>query len=135
MILRLTRYLFLLEATINSISTLLFLLKPELMLQNLIADTSLITPLVLEMLRWYGGLLLVITIILWRVLFSKNPEPLRLVLEAYLLGDIVYLVSQIILANLAGYVFGTYLGIGFTILLFLGRAYYLLKTRDSLSPA
>ena len=131
MILRLTRYLFITEALINSVSTVLFLVNPATMLQSLIADTSLISPLALEMLRWYGGLLLVMTVILWRVLFYKSPEPLRIVLEAYLLGDIVYFISQILLANLAGYVFGTYFGLGFTFLLFLGRAYYLLKAPRS----
>lgn len=133
MTLRLIRYLFFTEAIINSISIVVFLLKPELMLQGLIADTSQITPLSLEMLRWYGGLLLVITIILWRALLSKNPETLRIVLEAYLIGDIVYFVSQIILAQLAGWVFGSYFGLGFTSLLFIGRLVYLLKSRTNLA--
>jgi hypothetical protein len=85
MILRLIRYLFFTEAIINSISIVFFLLKPELMLQGLIADTSQITPLSLEMLRWHGVVLLMLTILLWRGLLSKNPELLALVLEAHLI--------------------------------------------------
>jgi hypothetical protein len=133
--LRLIRYLFITEAIINTITTLIYLIQPELMLQGLIADTSLITPLALEMLRWYGGLLLTITVILWRALFHKNPEILRIVLEAHLLGDIVYIIAQIMLANIAGWVFGTYFGIAFIVLLFLARLYYLLNTRSSLAAA
>ena len=131
MSLRLVRYLFFTEAIINSISIVLFLLKPELMLQGLIADTSQITPLSLEMLRWHGCVLLMLTILLWRGLLSKNPELLALVLEAHLLGDIVYLISQVLLANVAGWVFGTYFSMAFISLLFIGRVTYLLKTRSS----
>jgi hypothetical protein len=133
MSLRLIRYLFITESIINTISIVVFLLKPELMLQGLIADTSQITPLSLEMLRWYGGVLLMITIMLWRALFSKNPEFLGLVLEAHMIGDIVYLISQVLLANLAGWVFGTYFSMAFISILFIARGIYLLKTRTRLA--
>lgn len=133
MSLRLIRYLFFTEAIINSISIVVFLLKPELMLQGLIADTSQITPLSLEMLRWYGGVLLMLTIMLWRALLSKNPALLGLVLEAHLIGDIVYLISQVLLANVAGWVFGTYFSMAFISLLLVARVIYLLKTHPNLA--
>jgi hypothetical protein len=128
---KLARYLFFTEAAINTFSIVLFLFQPQLMLQGLIADTAQITPLSLEMLRWYGAILLITTIMLWRALFNKNPDFLRFMLEAHLIGDIVYFVTQIQLANVAGWVFGTYFGMAVIFLFFLARLYYLWKSRSS----
>jgi hypothetical protein len=127
---RIARYLFILESLINTVSTVLFLIQPQQMLQGLIADTSQITPLSLEMLRWYGAVLLILTIILWRALFHKNPEFLRLVLQAHIVGDIVYIFTQIQLANVAGWVSGAYFSIGFISTICLARVYYLWKSRS-----
>lgn len=128
---KLARYLFITEAIINTFSTVVFLVQPQLMLQGLIADTSQITPLALEMLRWYGTLLLILTIILWRALLGKNEDFLRMVLQGYIFGDIIYIFAQIQLGFVAGFVFGSYFGIGFGIAVFLARAYYLWKSRSS----
>lgn len=56
----------------------------------------------LEVTRWYGVLLIPITWLLFRVLQVRG-QPLKLVLEAYLVFDLVQIVVCFVTANVLGW--------------------------------
>lgn len=51
---------------------------------------------------WFGSLIVVITYIMGRALLSGNEKALRYVLEGYLIGDLVYVVTLVMLVNAIG---------------------------------
>src|SRR5450432_645274 len=55
-----------------------------------------------ELLRWYGVLLVVFVYLELRALLSKRDEILTVILEGFLVGDIIQLVALIPFANTTG---------------------------------
>jgi hypothetical protein len=95
--LKIARIVFYIEVLLNLSSAILSFFIPATFLSLFSSQSSGAAPL--EMLRWYGVLLLVLVYVELRALLSGNNQFLAIVLEGLLLGDLVQLVCI--------YLFGT----------------------------
>jgi hypothetical protein len=86
---------------------------------------------------WFAALLVVITYILARTLWSGDARALRIVLEGYLIGDVIYLIGQYLFVQAVGgaWTGSSLFGVGITIFLAAVRVVYLLGERRSRSAA
>jgi|GEM_PF-1202218 len=81
-----------------------------------------------ESFMWFATLLVVMTYIMARALFSNNETVLRFTLEGYLIGDIIYLVVLVAFINAVGGVWTStaIFGAGITLILLIpARIIYL----------
>lgn len=91
------KYLFYGEAVINSSTLIICLFFPAFFLKQLIGEDSSVIASI-EIVRWYGILLFVITFILIGSLILEKFEFIKIVLIGYLIGDIAQIIAAIILA-------------------------------------
>jgi hypothetical protein len=91
-------YVFYLEIAANLFLLIQCLFVPAAFLAQFSSQPA--STLALEMARWYGVLLIPITWLLFRVLQTRG-QALKLVLEAYLLFDIVQIVVVFVTASTA----------------------------------
>lgn len=118
----------------EGISNILFGLLPLAAPARFLAQfTMRATPgVAVELLRWYGILLLVLAYIELRVLLSRQDAALALVLEGLLLGDALQLIAVVLVARAAG-MFGLALGVTtiFTLILASARVIWLWRYHQS----
>jgi hypothetical protein len=83
------RALFLFEVLVNAISGPLMIVAPELAFEQLLGDDGL-GDQAAELGRWFGCMCFTFgAVLLYRALHS-DPSALKLVLEAFLVGDVLY---------------------------------------------
>lgn len=97
---RIIRAILYVEIVVNIANIIANLVAPSALLDQFAPQPH--PPLALEMVRWFGVLLFVITYIMWHALRSDNAQALRWVIEGYLIGDILYLAVLASLANAVG---------------------------------
>lgn len=78
------------ELVLNTLSIIQCFFMPSMLVEGFGAPPS---PLVNSLMMWFGSIVLVITYIMGRVLLAGNDKALRVVLEGYAIGDVVYLVG------------------------------------------
>jgi hypothetical protein len=116
------------EVLVNILVSLLALLLPAAFCNLLFGISVEITHFGINLSYWYAVLLIVITYIMLKSLLTENLKAMLIVLEAYLLGDILQLL--VIFIRLP---FGLPLNIGilftvvFTIFLLITRIMVILK--------
>jgi hypothetical protein len=84
-----------------------------------------------ESFLWFGTLLIVITYIMARALFTHDDRALRYILEGYLIGDFVYIGAEIAFINAIGGLWTpmAIAGLVITLILITARILYLWETR------
>ncbi|MBD3190383.1 MAG: hypothetical protein GF308_07050 [Candidatus Heimdallarchaeota archaeon] len=90
------KVVFYLEAVINLVVVILCIFFPSFFIGQFTTITLQIPGI--EIIRWYGILLLVITLILLGALITKKYEFIRIVLISYLIGDIAQIGATIYFA-------------------------------------
>lgn len=93
-------YIFYLEIAANLFLALQCLFFPAAFLAGFSSQPASIASL--EVVRWYGVLLIPVSWLLWRVL-QAHGQALKLVLEAYLVFDLVQIVVGFVSANALGW--------------------------------
>lgn len=93
-------YVFYLEVAANLFLTVQCLFFPAAFLAQFSSQPAPASAL--EVARWYGVLLIPITWLLFRVLQTRG-QPLKLVLEAYLVFDLVQIVVCFVTASTLGW--------------------------------
>lgn len=123
------RRVFYVELLVNLASILAFMFGGAAILEQF--GVAVVTPPLVEAFQWFATLLIVITYILARALFSQNDRALRYVLEGYLIGDLVYLVVLFRFVGAIGgvWTFGSVFGLAFTVFIATMRVLYLWQTR------
>jgi hypothetical protein len=92
-------YIFYLESAISLFSGIQALFMPAAFLAQFISDS--ISPLALEMTRWYGVVLFVLVYALVQGLRMRGPA-LKLTLQALLIGDILQIGVTFVTAKALG---------------------------------
>ncbi|MHA1126071.1 MAG: hypothetical protein ACTSO7_11230 [Candidatus Heimdallarchaeota archaeon] len=120
------KFIFYLEALVNSATLIMCIFFPVYFLGQFSSDT---VPIVgVEIVRWYGILLFVITFILVGVLIKENLEAVKIVLLGYLIGDFAQIGVTLYLAlTLKSWSFAVIFAIVITVLLIVFRILALAK--------
>lgn len=122
------KYLFYLEVLIAGSSSIMAMAAPAFFVEQM--DVVGLSPTALVFIQWYGVLLFAFTLIMALTLFRKSYEAVKVVFPAYALGDILHIAVTILLANQLGlWNFAAFFGIGFTLILFIGRILVLQKNK------
>lgn len=120
------KYLFYLEVLIAGSSSIMAMAAPSFFVEQM--DVVGLSPTALVFIQWYGVLLFAFTLIMALTLFRKSYEAVKVVFPAYALGDILHIGVTVLLANQLGlWNFAAFFGIGFTLILFIGRILVLQK--------
>ncbi len=121
------RPLFYFEVILNVVSIILCWFMPSYFVEQLLPVE--VSPMTLELVRWYGLLLAVLTGILALALFAKHFEVLRIVFIVYAIGDIIQVLLTLKMAMTLniGWTFGLLFTIGISLVLCLGRVLALRK--------
>jgi hypothetical protein len=112
------RYIFYLELLINLLSISQTLLMPAAFITQLSGQPA--SPAAMEMARWYGVLICVMTWLLFRALRMRGPA-LKLTLEAYLVGDVIHIIVSFISAAALGWTGAIVAGVVLSVLLGVAR--------------
>lgn len=116
-------YLFYVEILINLVSIYQTLFTPSAFVAQF--SNQPVSLAALEVVRWYGVLLIVLSYLLWRGL-RQGGVALRLILEALLLGDIIQLAVAFATArNLGNWPFVVIMAIVLSVVLAVARLLYL----------
>ncbi|MFN8443317.1 MAG: hypothetical protein U0175_21250 [Caldilineaceae bacterium] len=116
-------YLFYVEILINFVSIYQSIFTPAAFVAQF--GDQPVAPVALEVVRWYGVLLIVLSYLLWRGL-RQGGVALRLILEALLLGDIIQLAVAFATArNLGNWPFVVIMAIVLSVVLAVARLLYL----------
>lgn len=116
-------YLFYAEILLNLVSIYQSIVTPAAFVAQF--SDQPVSLAALEVVRWYGVLLIVLSYLLWRGL-RQGGVALRLILEALLLGDIIQIAVALITArNLGSWPFVVIMAIVLSILLAVARLLYL----------
>jgi len=120
------KYLFYAEVFIGTATAIVALLAPALLANQLgMKDLS---PLGLVLMQWYGVILFAFTLVMALTLYKKSIEAVHIVFPPYAIGDVLHIAVTVLLAKELGYWdFGSYFGIGFTLVLLIGRLLVLQK--------
>ena len=122
-------YVFYAEILINLGSIAQTLFTPSKFLGAFSAEPA--STAALEMTRWYGVLICVLTYLLVRGLQQRGPA-LRAALEALLLGDAIQIVVSFVAANaLGGWPFNVLLSVVVSIILGIARIVCLWKPTET----
>jgi hypothetical protein len=115
------------EVILNAISILTIVFASDTFIKGFGITTP--PPLLREAFLWFATLLFVMTYIMARALFSGNDQALHFVLEGYLIGDLIYIVVQIMFVNAigAGWTATSIFGVVVTIVLIIARIIYLVS--------
>ncbi len=119
------RYVFYFEAIfINLLVGLLVFFAPGVFVSTFYPGSLPAVPL--EIMRWYGVLLFVLSYAMLRALPSGNEGAVRIFVEALLLGDIVHLVATVLFfINGGPLVFGSAVMVFFSTFLACVRIFWL----------
>jgi hypothetical protein len=122
--------LFYAELLLNVVSIVSITFTGDSFLQGLGIPPS---PLSKALLLWFVTMLVVVTWAMFRILRSGNEGAFRLMLEAYLIGDFVYLGAIIATVNAIGGVWaGTAIfSVVVTLVLIVARIYYLMGKTEA----
>lgn len=118
------RYIFYLELLINLLSISQTLFAPAAFITQLSGQPA--SPAAMEMARWYGVLICVMTWLLFRALRTRGPA-LRLTLEAYLVGDVIHIFVSFVSAATLGWTGAIVAGVVVSVLLGIARMLCLWK--------
>ena len=127
---------FYMEATVNVSTIILSGLWPARFLSTF--DTHPPSDLALMLSRWFAVMLAVITFAMFRALLSGRVELIRFMLQAYLVGDVLFLAALVPFINqLGGWLIGSVFTVIYTIVLASARITCLLRPSllDPLQPA
>lgn len=129
------KYVFYTESLINFITVVMCLAFPQIFLSQLINTSQNLENSALFLVRWYGVLLFVLTLIMGGLLVKKNEEGFRIVMVAYLIGDGLQIwVSLQLVVSLQESTAGTTLSIGITLVLIIFRILFLLGKGELEKP-
>ena len=123
------KYLFYGEAGINLGTLIICLFFPAFFLKQLVGNnpTEIIS---IEIVRWYGILLFVITFILVGSIILEKFEFVKIVIIGYLIGDVAQIIASIILAvRISYWSFAIIFTISITVLLIVLRILGLIKPK------
>ena len=131
------------EVLLNLVSALLAILLPGYFLAQLTSPAAGLSQpttslgqlpqsdLAIEMARWFGGLMVVLTWVGWRILRSRDQRALRNMLEAFLIGDIVHFFLLAQLLRVVGvFSLGACFDVVATVSLAISRILFLWQTRN-----
>jgi len=120
------KFVFYFEALINCASLIMCIFFPIYFLGQFSADA--VATVGVEIVRWYGILLFVITFILVGVLIKGNLEAVKIVLLGYLIGDFAQIGATLYLAlTLNSWSFAVIFAIAITVVLIIFRIIALAK--------
>ncbi len=120
------KYLFYLEVLIAGSSSIMAMAAPAFFVEQM--DVIGLSSTALIFIQWYGVLLFAFTLIMALTLFFKSYESVKIVFPAYAIGDVLHIAVTFLLAKELGlWNFAAYFGIGFTLMLLLGRLLVLHK--------
>ena len=118
------RYIFYFEIALNILSGFQTLFMPAAFMMQF-SGQAVSAPAV-EMARWYGVLICVITWLLFRALRVRGLA-LKLTLEAYLLGDVIHIAVSFVSASVLGWTGAIVAGVVVSVLLGAARILCLWK--------
>ena len=121
---KIARAVFYVEALGNFIAACMLFFTPGTFVSQFVNQS--VPPLPLELFRWYGVLLYVFVYVMLRALAQPNENTLVVIVEGFLLGDLIQLVGCYLLVSAGGT--WTLALVGFTaatIILAGVRAYWL----------
>jgi hypothetical protein len=120
------KYLFYAEVFIGTATAIVAMLAPAHLANQLgMAD---LPPVGWVLMQWYGVILFAFSLIMALTLYKKSLEAVNIVFPAYAIGDVLHIAVTYLLAKELGYWdFGSYFGVGFTLVLFIGRVMVLQK--------
>lgn len=120
------KFVFYFEALINTASLIMCIFFPIYFLGQFSSDA--VATVGVEIVRWYGILLFVITFILVGVLIKENIEAVKIVLLGYLIGDFAQIGASIYLAIILNtWSFAVIFAITVTVVLIIFRIIALAK--------
>ncbi len=118
------------EVFLNLGSAVLAIFAPALFLSQFTPAPQ--SDVAVEMMRWFGGLMVVLTWVGWRILRGGDNRALSWMLEGFLVGDIVHLFILLqFLRVIGGFPFSAIFDILATVSLGISRALFLWMTRKS----
>lgn len=88
------------EAVLNAVAALICLIVPQRFLTMFTAEPA--GAIAEALVRWYGVLLVVLTIIMVRALRNGGIDMLRPVMQAVLIGDVLHLAALWMLVDAVG---------------------------------
>lgn len=111
---------------VNLLTGLICFFIPGWFVSNFVPQP--VPALALEMTRWYGVLLFVFAYVMVRALRADHPFTITILVEGFLLGDIVHLVASVLYV-IAGGLFNmpVFIMFGMSIFLACVRTYYLVN--------
>ena len=116
------------EVFLNLGSAVLAIFAPALFLSQFTPAPQ--SDVAVEMMRWFGGLMVVLTWVGWRILRGGDNRALSWMLEGFLVGDIVHLFILLqFLRVIGGFPFSAIFDILATVGLGISRALFLWMTR------
>jgi hypothetical protein len=120
------KIVFYIEAAINFVTVFLCLFFPAFFISQL-TDTS-IGPVAVELARWYGVLLFVITFIMLGILIIESSKSFFIVMLGYLLGDFAQIAVAIYFAvTISGWSVGILVTLILTLILVIFRFIVIFK--------
>ena len=114
------KYIFFSEVIINIPSFIMCLFTPSIFIDQIAGmDSDILTQ---DIVRWYGVVLLVLTIILGKALYEKDISALKTIFTGYGIGDLIQIVVTAILAShIGGWNFSLIFTAAYSLLLFSAR--------------
>lgn len=94
------KYIFYSEVIINIPSFIMCLFFPKAFVDQLTQLSA--GAITYDLVRWYGVVLLVLTIIMGKALFEKDISALKTIFTGYGIGDIIQIVVTAMLAKTIG---------------------------------
>ncbi len=114
------KFVFYSEVIINIPSFIMCLFVPAVFIDQIAGlETETITH---DIVRWYGVVLLVLTIILAKALYEKDISALKTIFTGYGIGDLIQIIVTAMLANnIGGWNFSLIFTVAYSLLLFSAR--------------
>jgi hypothetical protein len=123
-------WVFWFEGLVNVITAIVCLIGPAMFLSGLLTDIPE-DPFTRNIVRWYGVLLMVLSLILVGALRYGDRKLLRIVLSAYLAGDLLQVLVSIQWGVFIGWTPGVWASIGSSVVYAFCRVMYLKQKRAS----
>lgn len=131
---KIARTVFYIEAVGNFAAACMLFFAPATFVGQFVNQAM--PPLLLELFRWYGVLLFVFVYLMLRALTQPNQSALAIIVEGFLLGDLIQLVGCYLFVSNGGT--WTLALVGFTaatIVLAAVRVYWLWDRRRSIAQS
>ncbi len=134
MLTKLLRGVFYGEVVLNIVSGVIPFLAPAYFLAQF--TTASVSPVVLEVTRWYGILLFDLVFLELWALLSRRDDFLTMLLGGYLMGDLIQLSVLYFFVKAGGITgFAFYLTIVVTVILVISRITWLIRAYRKPQPA